>query len=118
VQGMKSGWKTRPDLLKLIPQWAVGCRRPSPAPGYIEALTKDNVQVITNKIDYVSENGLVVDGNLIEVDAIVSKEAYSIGASRYSQIGRPITSVSRLAVGFNSSCMGRQDRTKCKDAML
>jgi len=41
----------------------------------------------------------------------LDKRSYSIGASRYSEIGGFITCIARLVVGLYSGCMGRQDRT-------
>jgi cation diffusion facilitator CzcD-associated flavoprotein CzcO len=38
----------------------------------------NDAQAITNKIDHVSENGLIVDGNLIEVDAIVCATGFNL----------------------------------------
>jgi cation diffusion facilitator CzcD-associated flavoprotein CzcO len=57
---------------KLIPKFAVGCRRFSPGQGYLEALVEDNVTVKTKQISEVNEKGVLMkDGSLIELDAII-----------------------------------------------
>jgi cation diffusion facilitator CzcD-associated flavoprotein CzcO len=57
---------------KLIPKFAVGCRRFSPGQGYLEALVEANVTVKTEQISEVNEKGIVMkDGSLIEPDAII-----------------------------------------------
>lgn len=57
---------------KLVPQYAVGCRRLTPGQGFLEALTQPNVEVVTAEIDHATTEGLVTaDGTLYKVDAIV-----------------------------------------------
>jgi cation diffusion facilitator CzcD-associated flavoprotein CzcO len=56
----------------LIPTFAVGCRRLTPAPGYLESLRSPNVEVVTDGIRRVVPRGLELeDGRIIEVEAIV-----------------------------------------------
>jgi cation diffusion facilitator CzcD-associated flavoprotein CzcO len=70
---MKAKLAKKPELFdKLIPKFAVGCRKFSPGQGYLEALVKDNVTVKTEQISEVNEKGIVMkDGCLIELDAII-----------------------------------------------
>jgi len=85
---MQTAFQDHSELLKLIPDWAVGCRRPSPAPGYIDALTKPNVQVIMDKVQ-VTQKGIVVNGTEIEVDAIVCATGFNPKfLPRYRMVGR------------------------------
>lgn len=56
----------------LIPNFPVGCRRLVPSIGYLEALHKDNVKVVTEGIARISPEGLVTtSGETIPVDVIV-----------------------------------------------
>ncbi|KAJ6005156.1 FAD/NAD-P-binding domain-containing protein [Penicillium sp. IBT 35674x] len=58
----------------LIPKYfPVGCKRPTPGNGYLEALTAENVKVFPNTgLTQVTANGFLdPDGNEVEVDAIV-----------------------------------------------
>jgi len=49
-----------------------GCRRPTPAPGYLEALTKPNVIVFTENVKSIDATGFVAaDGTHHEVDVIL-----------------------------------------------
>ncbi|KAJ6488487.1 FAD/NAD-P-binding domain-containing protein [Mycena vitilis] len=57
----------------IIPKdFAVGCRRPTPGNGYLEALLEPNVTVYTDMFQRITEKGFIdADGNEVEVDAIV-----------------------------------------------
>jgi cation diffusion facilitator CzcD-associated flavoprotein CzcO len=88
-QTMSSAWKHRPDLLNLIPNWAVGCRIPSPSPSYISALIQPNVQVVTDTVERVTKNGLVVNGQVITVDAIICATGFDLSfLPQFTIVGR------------------------------
>ncbi|KAK5057905.1 hypothetical protein LTR84_011906 [Exophiala bonariae] len=55
----------------IIPKWSPGCRRVSPADGYLEALVSPNVEPVYGEIDYISKKGIVVDGQEHEMDILV-----------------------------------------------
>ncbi|KAI9758077.1 MAG: hypothetical protein M4579_003208 [Chaenotheca gracillima] len=55
----------------IIPEWSPGCKRMSPAPGYLECLTKRNVTVVYDLADEITSNAVKSKGNVHEVDAIV-----------------------------------------------
>lgn len=63
----------KPELLAdIIPEFSPHCRRLTPGPGYLEALTKDNVSFIRNPIKRITETGIETeDGVHREVDAII-----------------------------------------------
>ncbi|KAL4865333.1 hypothetical protein BDV12DRAFT_211106 [Aspergillus spectabilis] len=63
----------RQDLLPLVlPDFAPNCRRLTPGPGYLEALTKDNVDYIRTPIERFTETGLrTTDGTERPVDAVI-----------------------------------------------
>ena len=77
-------------LNRIVPDYAPGCKRPTPAPGYIEALISPKVEYITEAIAEVVESGiLTVDGKFREVDTIIAATGYSGGFSpRFTTIGR------------------------------
>ena len=57
---------------KLIPEWPLGCRRLTPGVGYLESLTKPNVNVVYGEINEVTERGcLCSDGNEYPVDVLI-----------------------------------------------
>ena len=57
---------------KLIPDWAVGCRRLTPGVNYLESLTKPNVKVVYGEINSVTEKGpLCDDGNEYPIDVLI-----------------------------------------------
>jgi len=56
----------------LIPSWHVGCRRLTPGVGYLEALGKENVEVVYGDITRITERGCVCDnGNEYPVDILI-----------------------------------------------
>lgn len=79
-----------PLLDKILPDFAVGCRRPTPGNGYLEALTKPNVRVVTDSISKIVPEGIeTTTGELIEVDMFICATGFDISfAPRYPVIGR------------------------------
>ena len=56
----------------IIPKWSPGCRRISPADGYLEALTSTNVEPVYGEVDQVTEHGVVgKDGKEHRMDVLV-----------------------------------------------
>lgn len=70
---MKQRVADKPELQdKILPDFPPNCRRPTPGPGYLEALTKDNVSYITTKIKRFTEKGIITeDGTEREVDVVI-----------------------------------------------
>ncbi|KAL2149000.1 hypothetical protein VTH82DRAFT_1686 [Thermothelomyces myriococcoides] len=69
---MRKRLAKKPELLAdLIPDFSPNCRRLTPGPGYLEALTEDNVDYIRTRIRRFTETGIETeDGRVREVDAI------------------------------------------------
>jgi hypothetical protein len=56
----------------LIPEFPLGCRRLTPAPGYLEAMRDPKVEVVTDGIKRFTSGGIeLVDGRVLEVDAVI-----------------------------------------------
>lgn len=75
----------------IIPKFAVGCRRPSPGNGYLEALTAPNVTVITGtEISHIVPEGLVLaNGETINVDVFICATGFDLSfRPRFPVIGR------------------------------
>lgn len=57
---------------KLTPNYSFGCKRPTYSNSYYPALAHDNVDVVTDEISQITENGVVTAGGFeYEVDTIV-----------------------------------------------
>ncbi|KAF2841023.1 FAD/NAD(P)-binding domain-containing protein [Patellaria atrata CBS 101060] len=57
---------------RLIPEWHVGCRRLTPGVGYLEALGKENVNVVYGEIERITESGCVCDnGQEYPIDVLI-----------------------------------------------
>ncbi|KAM6524537.1 hypothetical protein FALCPG4_010146 [Fusarium falciforme] len=87
-----------PLLKHLIPNFGVGCRRPTPGNGYLEALTKDNVRVITDEISQIVPEGIQLQtGKIVKVDMFICATGFDISfCPRYPVIGRNGTSLGSL----------------------
>ncbi|KAL4907732.1 hypothetical protein BDW74DRAFT_166393 [Aspergillus multicolor] len=72
LMGIRLG-KKKDELLPLaLPDFAPNCRRLTPGPGYLEALTKPNVSYIRTPIELVTETSIVTaNGTQRKVDAII-----------------------------------------------
>ncbi|CBF78087.1 hypothetical protein AN8757.2 [Aspergillus nidulans FGSC A4] len=73
TENMKRRLRKKPELINdLLPTFAPACRRLTPGPGYLEALTDDKVDVISNPIVKIVEDGIVTeDGQHHPTDVIV-----------------------------------------------
>lgn len=79
-----------PLLEKLIPEFGVACRRPTPGTGYLEALTAPNVRVVTDRIAKVTSEGIeLTTGEVIPVDVIICATGFDVSyRPRFPIIGR------------------------------
>ncbi|KND89154.1 putative sterigmatocystin biosynthesis monooxygenase stcW [Tolypocladium ophioglossoides CBS 100239] len=69
---MRNRLAKKPELLHdIVPDFSPNCRRLTPGPGYLEAITEDNVDYIRTPIKRFTETGIETqDGVHREVDAI------------------------------------------------
>jgi cation diffusion facilitator CzcD-associated flavoprotein CzcO len=74
----------------IIPKFAVGCRRPTPGNGYLEPLTKGNVQVVTYEIAEVVPGGIVTAvGELIKIDVFICVTGFDLSfCPQFTLIGQ------------------------------
>lgn len=74
----------------LIPNFPLGTRRMTPAPGYLEALRKDNVEVVMGDIRRFVADGVEMDsGEVLKVDTIICATGFDISfRPRFPLVGR------------------------------
>lgn len=74
----------------LIPDFPLGTRRLTPAPGYLEALRAPNTEVVTAGIAEIVPNGIQLEtGELIELDAIICATGFdNTFVPRFPLVGR------------------------------
>ena len=72
IEMMKLRLVRKPELLHdLVPDFSPNCRRLTPGPGYLEAVTAENVEYIRRPIKRFTSTGIeTTDGTVREVDAI------------------------------------------------
>ncbi|KAK9349967.1 hypothetical protein V1523DRAFT_421257 [Lipomyces doorenjongii] len=81
----------KPEILqKLLPDFLPGCRRITPGPHYLNALTQDNVSFISEEISSITAGGVVTnDGILRPVDAIICATGFdTTWTGRFPIFGR------------------------------
>ncbi|KAK5733331.1 hypothetical protein LTR17_009820 [Elasticomyces elasticus] len=81
----------RQDLIeKMTPTFGVGCRRPTPGVGYLEALTHKDVTVVFEGIRRVLPHGIELEsGEVIMLDAIVCATGFNVSwKPRFPILGR------------------------------
>jgi len=76
-------------LQRVLPDYAPGCKRLTPAPGYLEALRHEKVDYITDPIVRVDKTGIITaDGRHHEVDVIITATGFELGfTSHFPVIG-------------------------------
>ncbi|KAH9925847.1 FAD/NAD-P-binding domain-containing protein [Epithele typhae] len=72
--------ESRPDIAeKLIPEFPVACRRLTPGPGYLEALCKENVDFVSERIKTFTKTGIeTADGKTQDLDIVFLATGYDV----------------------------------------
>lgn len=95
---MRSRLARRPEVADwIVPKnFAVGCRRPTPGNGYLEALCSENTEVVSQFIAEITPRGIkTTDGVEHEVDVIVCATGFDVSwRPSYPTIGREGCSLS------------------------
>ncbi|CAI7674093.1 unnamed protein product [Penicillium viridicatum] len=95
---MRSKLADHPEIAdSIVPKdFAVGCRRPTPGNGYLEALCSENTSVVSQSIEEITPKGIkTADGVEHEVDAIVCATGFDVSwRPSYPTIGRESRSLS------------------------
>ncbi|KAI1093940.1 flavin-binding monooxygenase [Rostrohypoxylon terebratum] len=83
MRAMKERLSKKPEIADfLIPSFSVGCRRPSPGPGYLEALVEDNVDFITDPVEAITSTGVTLKfGRKVELDALVCATGFNASSA-------------------------------------
>jgi cation diffusion facilitator CzcD-associated flavoprotein CzcO len=72
---------------KMVPPFALGCRRMTPGTGYLESLTKPNVQTVHESIVRITEDSIVdASGTETKVDAIICATGFDTSFSPHFKI--------------------------------
>ncbi|KAG4424001.1 hypothetical protein IFR04_002843 [Cadophora malorum] len=75
---------------KMIPDFALGCRRMTPGSGYLQSLTKENVSVNTSSVAKFTEKGIIDEtGQEHEVDVVICATGFNVSFTpQFEVIGR------------------------------
>ncbi|KAI2996385.1 hypothetical protein CBS147346_9395 [Aspergillus niger] len=95
---MRSKLARRPEIADhIVPKnFSVGCRRPTPGNGYLEALCSQNTEVVSESVSEITPKGIrTSDGVEHEVDVIVCATGFDVSwRPSYPTIGREARSLS------------------------
>ncbi|KAJ5372949.1 hypothetical protein N7517_004955 [Penicillium concentricum] len=94
AENMKRRLANKPELIdELLPSFPPACRRLTPGPGYLEALTDDKVDLITSDIIKVDETGIITaDGQHRPIDMLVCATGFDTSYTpRFVIKGRGVT---------------------------
>ncbi|KAL3442928.1 steroid monooxygenase [Aspergillus insuetus] len=80
AKDMRAKLAAKPELAEiLLPSFAVGCRRPTPGPGYLDALCADNCDVVWGEIASFTKTGLrSKDGTKRDFDVIIAATGFDL----------------------------------------
>ncbi|MEX3011274.1 flavin-containing monooxygenase [Hoeflea sp. TYP-13] len=82
IKVMTRGRKTRAAM---VPTYEMGCKRILISDDFFDALNRDNVELVTEPIDHMTESGIVgVEGNARSFDAIVYATGFDLEGHLYS----------------------------------
>ena len=87
---MKKQTTRKPSVLdQVLPEFPPGCRRLTPGPGYLEALSAENVNVISEPIVQVTTDGIITsDGTHRKADTIICATGFDTSfTGRFPIIG-------------------------------
>ncbi|KAH8886998.1 flavin-binding monooxygenase [Thozetella sp. PMI_491] len=74
-------------LARVLPDYAPGCKRLTPAPGYLEALKHPKVEYVTDPIISTDSTGIVTaDGTHRPVDVVITATGFKINYNTYFPI--------------------------------
>jgi len=79
---MEARLARKPEIAaQILPSFSVGCRRLTPGPGFLEALTEDNVDFINTKIARMNDKGIELsDGRQVDIDVLVCATGFQTSA--------------------------------------
>ncbi|KAJ6143406.1 monooxygenase [Penicillium samsonianum] len=92
----------------LVPEFALGCRRMTPGSGYLESLSKENVEVIHKSVVRLTEVGVVdEDGFEHKVDAVICATGFETSfAPQFTVIGRKGANIKEQFGDFPQGYLG------------
>lgn len=72
----------KPEILaSMSPKFGVGCRRLTPGPGYLEALTAENVEFVCDEIASINPDGIyLANGKQVDIDVLVCATGFNTTA--------------------------------------
>lgn len=91
IKDMTAKLSRKPELRDLLlPSFALGCRRPTPGTGYLEALCADNCEVIWGDLDSFTKTGIKsADNQTRDFDVIIAATGFDMSfVPRWPIIGK------------------------------
>jgi cation diffusion facilitator CzcD-associated flavoprotein CzcO len=94
---------------RLVPDYEVGCKRPSVSNGYLRAFTRSNVELITTPIERITATGVrTVDGTEREVEVLILATGFRLATDPENWRRNPV----RGRAGFDLACFYTEHRAR------
>jgi hypothetical protein len=93
----------KPEIVEhLTPSFAVGCRRLTPGPGYLEALVEPNVNFISTPISSINHAGVLLSDNTqVDLDVLVCATGFKTNSPPpFGVTGRNSTTLQQRFLPF------------------
>jgi cation diffusion facilitator CzcD-associated flavoprotein CzcO len=99
---------------KLTPQYGLGCKRPSVSNDYLRTFNRENVDLITERIETVTERGIQTeDGTEREVDALILATGFRLASDPENFHRTPV----RGRAGFDLAERYEEHRLKAYESI-
>jgi cation diffusion facilitator CzcD-associated flavoprotein CzcO len=99
---------------KLTPDYGLGCKRPSVSNDYLRSFNRDNVALVSDRIDRITASGVrTADGAERPVDAIVLATGFRMASDPENYRRTPV----RGAHGFDLASHYEQNRLKAYEGI-
>jgi cation diffusion facilitator CzcD-associated flavoprotein CzcO len=106
--------KDRELARKLTPDYGLGCKRPSISNHYLRAFNRDNVELITDPIDRVTEKGVrTAGGTEREVDVLILATGFRLAFDPENFRRTPV----RGRDGFDLATQYQENRLKAYESI-
>ena len=98
---------------KLTPDYNFGCKRPSTSNTYLAAFNRDNVELITDRVERVTATGITTPAGERPVDAIVLATGFYLASAPENYRTRPV----RGRDGFDLATHYAEHRLKAYESI-
>jgi cation diffusion facilitator CzcD-associated flavoprotein CzcO len=98
---------------KLTPEYGMGCKRPSVSNDYLRTFNRENVELVTEPIERITQRGIATAEGEREVDAIIMATGFRLASDPENYRRTPV----RGRDGFDLAAQYEQHRLKAYESI-